>query len=229
LLVVVPRHPQRFGEVHALAQGLGWKVARRSEFAGAAPDVEALDADVLIGDSMGEMFAWYAFADLAIIGGSFAPLGGQNLIEACAVGRPVIVGPHMFNFEEISRDAIAAGAAVRAADMTQAVKQSLDLLADEPRRHAKSQAAKSFAARPSGCWTRSRASSSNCLDCWAPTMSVEQGISRGLGEALTRARQARPYRVAASAATSIAFTEPISASPSEPLVVLSRRLFNKVS
>jgi 3-deoxy-D-manno-octulosonic-acid transferase len=154
LLVVVPRHPQRFGEVHALAQGLGWKVARRSEFAGAAPDVEALDADVLIGDSMGEMFAWYAFADLAIIGGSFAPLGGQNLIEACAVGRPVIVGPHMFNFEEISRDAIAAGAAVRAADMTQAVKQSLDLLADEPRRHAKSQAAKSFAAQHRGATQR---------------------------------------------------------------------------
>jgi 3-deoxy-D-manno-octulosonic-acid transferase len=154
LLVVVPRHPQRFGEVYALAKEVGWKVARRSEFAGSEPDVDALSADVLVGDSMGEMFAWYVFADLAIIGGSFAPLGGQNLIEACAVGRPIIVGPHMFNFEEISRDAIAAGAAVRATDMAQAVNESLDLIADEPRRQAKSQAAKSFATQHRGATQR---------------------------------------------------------------------------
>ncbi len=154
LLVVVPRHPQRFDEVHTLARGFGWKVSRRSEFAGTEPDGDVPSADVLVGDSMGEMFAWYAFADLAIIGGSFAPLGGQNLIEACTVGRPIIVGPHMFNFEEISRDAIAAGAALRAANMTEAVNGALDLLADEPLRQAKSQAAKAFAGQHRGATRR---------------------------------------------------------------------------
>ncbi len=154
LLVVIPRHPQRFAEVVALAQGAGWRVARRSEFTDGGPGAHLRDVDVLIGDSMGEMFAWYALADLALIGGSFAPLGGQNLIEACAVGRPVIFGPHMFNFGEISRDAVAAGAAVQAADMDQAVSLALELLADEPRRRAMSHDAQAFSSQHRGATQR---------------------------------------------------------------------------
>ncbi|MFN8894093.1 MAG: 3-deoxy-D-manno-octulosonic acid transferase, partial [Betaproteobacteria bacterium] len=97
LLVVVPRHPQRFDEVAALVAGAGFTLARRSGFAGDAPAGEALRAEVWLGDSLGEMPAWYALADVALLGGSFAPLGGQNLIEAAACGCPLLMGPHTFN------------------------------------------------------------------------------------------------------------------------------------
>ena len=110
LLVLVPRHPQRFAEVAELlaARGLAWR--RRSE---GLPDAGTA---VWLGDSMGEMAAYYAFADLAFIGGSLLPLGGQNLIEAAACGCPVLVGPHTFNFQRATEDALAAGAAQRVAD-----------------------------------------------------------------------------------------------------------------
>jgi len=111
LLVLVPRHPQRFAEVAALLQREGVAFRRRSE---GLP--EAGDA-VWLGDSMGEMVAYYALADLAFIGGSLLPLGGQNLIEAAACGCPVLIGPHTFNFQRATEDAIAAGAARRVGDV----------------------------------------------------------------------------------------------------------------
>ncbi len=111
LTVIVPRHPQRFEEVAALLQQRGHKVQRRSE----NRPIEA-DTRIVVGDSMGEMFAYYAACDVAFIGGSLLPLGGQNLLEACAVGRPVIVGPHTFNFEDATNGAIQAGAAIRVSD-----------------------------------------------------------------------------------------------------------------
>ncbi|MEO8165491.1 MAG: 3-deoxy-D-manno-octulosonic acid transferase, partial [Betaproteobacteria bacterium] len=103
LTVIVPRHPQRFAEVEELIKRRGFKWQRRSEN-------RSIDADtrVVLGDSMGEMFAYYAACDVAFVGGSLLPLGGQNLLEACAVGRPVIVGPHTFNFEEATLRAIEA-------------------------------------------------------------------------------------------------------------------------
>lgn len=107
LLVLVPRHPQRFGEVAALLEQRGLNAARRSL---ALPDSET---DVWLGDSMGEMAAYFTLADLAFVGGSLLPLGGQNLIEAAACGCPVLVGPHTFNFLQATDDAIAAGAALR--------------------------------------------------------------------------------------------------------------------
>jgi len=111
LLVLVPRHPQRFDEVARLVQSRGLALARRSEEL-------ALPAatHVLLGDSMGEMLAYYFAADVVIMGGSLLDFGGQNLIEACALGRPVIVGPHTYNFSEAADGAIAAGAALRVAD-----------------------------------------------------------------------------------------------------------------
>lgn len=107
LLVLVPRHPQRFDEVAALLQSEGLRFARRSV---AMPTA---DTQIWLGDSMGEMVAYYALADLAFIGGSLLPLGGQNLIEAAACGCPVLIGPHTFNFKQATEDAIAAGAAQR--------------------------------------------------------------------------------------------------------------------
>jgi 3-deoxy-D-manno-octulosonic-acid transferase len=112
-LLVVPRHPQRFGEVAALLDRSGLRWSRRSAWGDGLPDAAAQAADVWLGDSMGEMAAYYAAARVALLGGSFAPLGGQNLIEAAACGCPVITGPHTFNFELAAELAIEAGAAVR--------------------------------------------------------------------------------------------------------------------
>lgn len=110
LLVLVPRHPQRFDAVAALLQQEGWRFSRRSD------GLPTADAQVWLGDSMGEMVAYYTLADLAFVGGSLLPLGGQNLIEAAACGCPVLVGPHTFNFQQATEDAIASGAAQRVDD-----------------------------------------------------------------------------------------------------------------
>ena len=118
LVLVVPRHSRRFDEVSAFSQ------SRRSR----SPAPAANDR-VHLGDTMGEMDFYYAAADVAVIGGSFAPLGGQNLIEACAAGVPVVFGPSMFNFAEAARLALEAGAAIQAADAAGAVGDALRLLA----------------------------------------------------------------------------------------------------
>lgn len=110
LTVIVPRHPQRFDEVAAQIEKRGHRLQRRSEGLPVAPETE-----ILLGDSMGEMFAYYAACDLALIGGSLLPFGGQNLIEACAVGKPVLIGRHTYNFEKASDEAVGAGAAQRIA------------------------------------------------------------------------------------------------------------------
>ena len=114
--LIVPRHPQRFDEVAQLLEGAGLRVSRRSQWTDApAP------ADVWLGDSLGEMALYYGLADVALLGGSFAPLGGQNLIEAAACACPVVLGPHTFNFAEAADLACAAGAAQRVVDMAQGV------------------------------------------------------------------------------------------------------------
>ena len=120
LLLIVPRHPQRFDEVATLVQRAGLTLRRRSEW-GERPPADALDAQVWLGDSMGEMPLYYAAAQVALLGGSFAPLGGQNLIEAAACGCPVVMGPHTFNFSEAARLSLAAGAAERVATMHEGV------------------------------------------------------------------------------------------------------------
>ena len=145
LLILVPRHPQRFDEVAALVTARGLKLARRSRN-------EAIDADtrVWLGDSMGEMFAWYATADAALIGGSWLPFGGQNLIEACAVGTPVLIGPHTFNFLQVAEQAVECGAAIRAADSAQGVRAALTLMSDADARSRASQAGLAFTAAHRG-------------------------------------------------------------------------------
>ncbi len=110
LLVIVPRHPQRFAEVAELLARNDVEFVRRST------GMPAADTQVWLGDSMGEMAAYYTLADIAFIGGSLLPLGGQNLIEAAACGCPVVIGPHTLNFQRATEDAIAAGAAIRVDD-----------------------------------------------------------------------------------------------------------------
>jgi 3-deoxy-D-manno-octulosonic-acid transferase len=149
LLVIVPRHPQRFDDVARLAESRGLAVARRSAAAPVASGVR-----VVIGDSMGEMLAYYAAADVVLVGGSLLPFGGQNLIEACALGRPVIVGPHTFNFEEAAQSAIAAGAALRVADAGEALAAAARIGADDRLREEMGRKGREFVAAHSGAVER---------------------------------------------------------------------------
>jgi 3-deoxy-D-manno-octulosonic-acid transferase len=148
LVMVVPRHPARFEEVERLIAARGFRLARRS--GGAEPR----QAQVLLGDTLGEMDFYYAAADVAVIGGSFAPLGGQNLIEALAAGAPVVLGPHMFNFAEATRLALQAGAAVQARDAAAAIREALGLLADSARRQAMGEAGRRLCAAHRGATER---------------------------------------------------------------------------
>lgn len=146
LLLIVPRHPQRFDEVARLVTAAGLRLWRRSALAATSrgqdpgawgppsADAGAADAgaaDVWLGDSLGEMALYYGLADAALLGGSFAPLGGQNLIESLACGCPMVVGPHTFNFADATEGAISAGAARRVASMAEAVDLLQQWLAPE--------------------------------------------------------------------------------------------------
>jgi len=142
--LIVPRHPQRFGEVRALLEGAGLSVSCRSQW-GQEPASIPEPADVWLGDSMGEMHLYYGMAHAALLGGSFAPLGGQNLIEAAACGCPVVMGPHTFNFAQAAEASIDAGAALRAAGIGDAVAQALQLAGDALRQQAMARAATVFA------------------------------------------------------------------------------------
>ena len=152
LLVVVPRHPQRFDEVAALIERNGFSLQRRSSW-GDTPPPAAATADVWLGDSMAEMPLYYGMADVALLGGSFAALGGQNLIEAAACGCPLVLGPHTFNFEDAAQLAIEAGAAVRMADLHHAVRRAV-ALANDPRRNDWVEAALAFAGNHRGATER---------------------------------------------------------------------------
>ncbi|WP_322030578.1 lipid IV(A) 3-deoxy-D-manno-octulosonic acid transferase [Paraburkholderia sp. J76] len=163
LLILVPRHPQRFDEVAALVERKNFKLERRSRWAPAAASAASAhegvrllpqDVSVLLGDSMGEMGAYYAAADLAFIGGSLLPLGGQNLIEACAVGVPVLIGPHVFNFTQATADATAAGAALQVQDPADLARALRELFNDKSRRVAMGAAAAAFASRHRGATAR---------------------------------------------------------------------------
>lgn len=131
LLLIVPRHPQRFDEVAALVRKTGLELSRRSSWAEGGPPDEALHADVWLGDSLREMPAYYALADVAMLGGSFAPLGGQNLIEAAACGCPLVMGPHTFNFAEAAELALEQGAAARVSNLEEAVALAGAMASDD--------------------------------------------------------------------------------------------------
>lgn len=149
LLVLVPRHPQRFDEVARLVRRAGLNMQRRS-----GNDPVMADTRVWLGDSMGEMYAYYHAADVALIGGSWKELGGQNPIEASATGCPVIVGPHTFNFKVVCEQAIEAGAALRADDLTEGLTLAMDLLRNPTRRKALGAAGLDFAQQHRGATQR---------------------------------------------------------------------------
>jgi 3-deoxy-D-manno-octulosonic-acid transferase len=153
LIVVVPRHARRFDEVGK------WAQSRRS-----AQRMPPPGHRVHLGDTMGEMAFYYAACDVAIIGGSFAPLGGQNLIEALAAGAPVVVGPHMYNFAEATALALAAGAAVQVADAQAAMRRAADLLDDGAARGRMSEAGKAFCAAHRGATERHLAACRRVLE-----------------------------------------------------------------
>lgn len=153
LLAIVPRHPQRFEEVARLmSRRFGAALVRRS--AGERPELAAGSPAGLLGDSMGEMPAYYAMADVAILGGSLEPFGGQNLIEACALGVPVVLGPHTFNFAQAAEQAIEAGAALRVADAGEAVRVALAIAGDPGKRDEMSARALAFAGTHRGASER---------------------------------------------------------------------------
>jgi 3-deoxy-D-manno-octulosonic-acid transferase len=160
LTVIVPRHPQRFDEVARLLEKRGVSFARRSGFVPAEHASQALmdtvDATtaVVLGDSMGEMFAYYAACDVAFIGGSLLPLGGQNLIEACAMGKPVLIGPHTWNFEAVAAGALEADAALRVDDVHALAAKLRELFADEALRERMSRQAVAFSGHHRGASAR---------------------------------------------------------------------------
>jgi 3-deoxy-D-manno-octulosonic-acid transferase len=150
LLVLVPRHPQRFQGVAELAQRQGWRVQRRSSGAALAAATQ-----VWVGDSMGELGAYYTLADLAFVGGSLVPLGGQNLIEACAYGCPVLMGPSTFNFAQAAHDAVQAGAVRLIDSAEQGAQCALQLLAAPSQLLSMRHAAEQFSHLHRGATARS--------------------------------------------------------------------------
>lgn len=151
--LIVPRHPQRFDEVAELIARHGFRMARRSQW-DHAPTLVEMSADVWLGDSLGEMALYYGLSDAALLGGSFARLGGQNLIEAAACGCPVFMGPHTFNFDEAASLAQEAGAAQRCSDLAAAVAAAQRLVQQPLRQQAMAREASRFAKAHRGAAQR---------------------------------------------------------------------------
>ena len=149
LLLLVPRHPQRFNEVATLIEARKLPFCRRSEGGFPSPETR-----VWLGDSMGEMPAYFAAADIALIGGTLLPFGGQNLIEAAACGCPVLVGPHTYNFAQATEDALDCGAAQRVADAAHAAASVKTLLADTKALQAMRESALRFSQAHRGATAR---------------------------------------------------------------------------
>ncbi len=165
--LIVPRHPQRFEAVAELVQARGFSLVRRSQ-GGPWPPTEVNGAGssgdtgdragqpptIWLGDSLGEMALYYGLSDVALLGGSFEPLGGQNLIEAAACGCPVLMGPHTFNFAEAAELALAAGAAQRVGSMGEGVAAAQALVAQPAQQHTMAEAARLFAGAHAGAGQR---------------------------------------------------------------------------
>ncbi len=160
--LIVPRHPQRVNEVESMLQLSGLQVSRRSTWHPEGPgsgnicnqDASKKPAQIFLGDSLGEMALYYSFSDVALLGGSFEKLGGQNLIEAAACACPIVMGPHTFNFAEVSVAAEAAGAALHSEGMDDAVRLAVETVQSR-QLHAKlSQCATQFAQQHGGATQR---------------------------------------------------------------------------
>jgi 3-deoxy-D-manno-octulosonic-acid transferase len=164
LVVVVPRHPQRFDDVAKQIAARGLALQRRSQLgASPAPGAVAESTQVVLGDTLGELFAYYLSADIAFVGGSLVDWGGHNLIEACAAGAPVLVGPYTMNFAEATASALGEGAALRVADADALAQAVRALFADPGRRDVMHRAALAFASHHRGATARTLAIISQAL------------------------------------------------------------------
>ena len=149
LTVIVPRHPQRFDEVAKIFSAQSIPFQRKSLLADLQPPI-----DTVLGDSMGELFTYYAACDFCFIGGSLLPYGGQNLIEAATMGKPILIGLHTFNFVEATENAVAAGAAVRVKNVAD-LRHNIELLLEnKARRVQMQQAALKFSQAATGATVR---------------------------------------------------------------------------
>lgn len=149
LLIIVPRHPERFDRVTALTQRAGFKTLRRSEHRPCSSDIE-----ILVVDTMGELPLFYAASDVAFVGGSLVPHGGHNLLEPAALGRAVITGPHFFNFNEITEQFLQADAAIQVSDTTELAKTVIELLQNSQQRAQMGEAGLQLIAASQGASTR---------------------------------------------------------------------------
>lgn len=185
LLVLVPRHPERFEQVARLCEASGWKWLRRSEggTSGVGVDVD-ISVDIVLGDTMGEMLLFYGAADVAFVGGSLVPAGGHNLIEPAAWRLPLISGPHIFNFAEVARLMLKSGGLNIVYDTTSLVRAISQLLSDPQCRHQQGDAAHEVADANRGALARVEA----LLQRYLPTRH-EGGVS-GKPQAASRKSQA---------------------------------------
>jgi 3-deoxy-D-manno-octulosonic-acid transferase len=157
LTVIVPRHPERFDAVAKLLEKRGLPYFRRSQLkptTQSSPTRGEGEVPIVLGDSMGELFSYYAACDVAFIGGSLLPFGGQNLIEACALGKPALIGSHTYNFAEASVEAVAAGAALRAGNVGLLTTALQQLMVNTEQRDAMGAAGLAFAEAKRGAAER---------------------------------------------------------------------------
>lgn len=175
VLILVPRHPQRFDEIWSLLRDSGLSAERRSRLqaldrlsAGTQGDDEAVhdvrDTQVLLGDSMGEMYYYLAAADLAFVGGSLARVGGHNVLEPAALGLPVLFGPHMSNFAAARGLLLRLGAAEEVEDAADLAGEVASLLADPARSAQMGRAGEAAVAGNRGALARLLAT----LECFPP-------------------------------------------------------------
>lgn len=125
LILIIPRHPERFNEVFKLAKKNQLSVAKRSD------NKPCKDCQILIGDSMGEIMAYFAVADVVFIGGSLVETGGHNMLEPAALSKPILFGPHVFNFGEISSALLKQQGAIQVQNANQLLKETTQLLAND--------------------------------------------------------------------------------------------------
>ncbi len=149
LMIIVPRHPERFDEVFNLIVDSGLKVKRRSD--GLRCDE---NTQVLLGDSMGELLSYYSVCDIAFIGGSLIDTGGQNMLEAAAASKPILFGPSVFNFEQIAQLLLEKDAAIQVDDADDLMKTISSLLLDDPKRQKLGENAKNLLEKHRGAIDR---------------------------------------------------------------------------
>lgn len=174
LLLLVPRHPQRFDVVAELIAQTGLLWGRRSQWGQSGPEGAQREQEIWLGDSLGEMALYYGMADLALLGGSFQPLGGHNLIESAACGCPIIVGPSTFNFAQAADHALAAGAAWRVDGWSEALSLAQRLLQEPEKLSLAGRQAVAFASAHRGA---ARRMAERILKCAQAEFPSANGVS----------------------------------------------------